>query len=227
MKQLSIFFLVLLLFPACKKEATDSTKIIVEPPPTKIISSDTLTTGQQWGLTIGQSSADLYAKIQEIRAERKITNLSVVGSVFTNLEGLENKIPLYTSIYLDKKVGTSTGIQIYFSNNKVKSIYTNDGVVLPKWPMDIGVNSTVAVGDNIDGIYNKLVAIKKISAYTSRFEYIGIFDKDITKVYDPQMSASPQWYFSVSVGDKKYNRVQLNFTSGKLVSIYSSVVQTE
>ena len=227
MKQLPIFFLVLLLLPACKKEATDSGKIIIEPPTTYLISSDTLTTGQQWGLTVGQSSADLYAKIQEIRVERKITGLSVVGSVFTSLEGLENKIPLYTSIYLDKKVGTSTGIQIYFSENKVKSIYTNDGVAIPKWPIGIGESKTVSVGDKIDGIYNKLVAIKKISAYTSRFEYIGIFDKDINKVYDPQMSASPQWYFSVSIGDKKFNEIQLNFTSGKLVSIYSKVFVTD
>lgn len=224
MKQLSVFLLVLFLLPACKKEAIPP-KWIIEPPTNRLVSSDTLTTGQQWGLTIGQSSADLYAKIQEIRVERKITGLSVVGNVFTGLEGLENMIPLYTSIYLDKKVGTGTGIQIYFSDNKVKSIYTNDGLALTKWPIGTGESSTVAVGDKIDGIYNKLVAIKKISTYASRFEYIGIFFKDITKVYDPKMSASPQWYFSAPLSDKKFIELQLNFTSGKLVSIYSNVYQ--
>jgi hypothetical protein len=227
MKQLSIFFLVLLVLPACKKEATDPTKIIIEPPTTYLISRDTLTTGQLWGLTIGQSSTDLYAKIQEIRVERKITGLSVVGNVFTSLDGLENKIPLYTSINLDEAVGTSTGIQIAFSENKVRSIYTNNALALTKWPIGNGANATVAIGDKIEDIYSKLVAIKNIGAYTRKFEYIAIFSKDLTKTYDPQMSASPQWYFAVPAGNKKYNDVQLNFTSGKLVSIYSKVFVTD
>jgi hypothetical protein len=223
MKQLAAFFLVLLSLSACKKDTKTSPEIIIEPPVERRISSDTLTSGQQWGLTIGQASADLYAKIQEIRVQKQISYLGVVGNVFTSLDGLENKIPLYASIYLDEKRGTSTGIQISFAENKVKSIFTNDGIALNSWPANTGI----VIGDKIEDIYQKLVVIKKINYYASKFEHISIVFKDVNKAYDAQMSSSPQWYFIAPLDSKKYNIVQLNFTAGKLVSIYSAVFERQ
>jgi hypothetical protein len=223
MKQLAALLLVLLSLSACKKGAATSPEIIIEPPVERRISSDTLTSGQQWGLTIGQASADLYAKIQEIRLQKQISYLGVVGNVFTNLEGLENKIPLYSSISLDEKRGTSTGIQISFAENKVKSIFTNNGISLNSWPTGSGI----LLGDKIEDIYQKLVAIKKTNYYASKFERISIFFKDVNKAYDAQMSLSPQWYFVAPLDSKKYNIVQLNFTAGKLVSIYSAVFERQ
>jgi len=225
MKHLAIIFLVLLSFSACKKEAATSPGIIIDPRPEKRISSDTLTSGQQWGLTIGLSSAEIYSTIQEIQTQKQVGYLIVVGNVFTNLESIEHKIPLYSSILLDEKSGTSTGIQIYFSENKVKSIFTNNGDALSNWPSGTGNSASIAVGDKIADIYQKLVAIKGIGSYASKFERISIFYKDINKSYDPQMSSSPQWYFTATLNDKRYNLVQLNFNGGNLSSIYSTVFE--
>lgn len=226
MKNLFILFFIALSFSACKKEAaTKGPLITVDPIPPKLISSDTLRTGGQWGLNIGEAPATVYSKFQAIIADRRIDYLAIVGNVFTNLESLENKIPLYRTVYLDETVGTSTGIQLYFTDNKLNSIFTNDGVKLKRWPLVNDAAHSVAVGDVIDGIYAKLVKIKQQGAYTKKFERISIFDKDITKVYDPLMSASPQWYFISVTDDTHYTMVTLNFSAGKLASIYSTAYE--
>ncbi|TFF40299.1 hypothetical protein [Mucilaginibacter psychrotolerans] len=226
MKNQFTLLLIALLFSACIKEAGTKTPLItVDPIPPKIISSDTLNSGGQWGLTVGQSASALYSRIQEIKIERHIGNLSIVGNVFTSLETLKDKLPLYTSIYLDETLGTGTGIQIYFEDDKVKSVWTNDGVGLKRWPLINGASASVTVGDPIGGVYQKLVNIKKQAAYVNKFERISIFNKDINKVYDPSMSASRQWYFVSVIDDQRYNMVSLNFSAGNLVSIYSTIYE--
>jgi hypothetical protein len=225
MKYLSILLLILITFSACQKQQVDP-DIIIEPPYEKLISRDTLKTGQLWGITIGQSSADIYAKIKEIQADKHIDYLGVVSNVFTSLESINGKIPLYQSVFLDESRGTSTGIQISFAEDKVKAIFINDGTSLGKWPLNAAANATIAINDPVADVYQKLVNIKNISAYANKFERISIFSKYVSKAYDPGMSASPQWYFSTSISDKRHIHVDLNFSNGKLVSIYSSVFET-
>ncbi|MES2275280.1 MAG: hypothetical protein V4592_04610 [Bacteroidota bacterium] len=227
MKYLSILLLILLTLSACMKQDVNPTGPIIEPPFEKLISRDTLKTGQQWGITIGQSNADIYAKIQEIQADKHIDYVGVVGNVFTSLAGFDTKIPLYQSIFLDQSSGTSTGIQISFADDKVKAIFTNDGTALNKWPLNTAANATIAINDPVGGIYQKLVNIKQINAYANKFERLSIFSKYVSKVYDPGMSASPLWYFVAPLGAKRYNVVDLNFSNGKLVSIYSSVFESQ
>ncbi|RWY48569.1 hypothetical protein [Mucilaginibacter gilvus] len=220
---LPILALLILSVAGCKKENSINETTGPDPIPPKLISSDTLTTGGQWGIAIGQTSAEIYAKVQAMRGERGITYMGVVNNVYSNLESLENKIPLYSSVYLDETKGTSTGIQLNFADDKVKSIYTNDGVQLNMWPIGNGASATIAVGDPVDAVYQKLVNIKNKGTYANKFERMSIFFKDVNKAYDPQMSASPQWYFVSTISDKRYNFVQLIFTAGKLTAIYSTV----
>jgi hypothetical protein len=224
MKQFLFLSLIVLSFSACKKESTEA-PVIVEPRPEKLLSSDTLRTGTMLGFTIGQPSVLIYTKLQDIRTEKGINNLAIVGNVFTNLDSLANRIPLYTQILLDETIGTSTGIQITFTNNIVSSIYTNDGVKLGSWPGG-NVNASVQVGNKREDIYNKLVNIKKVAGLAKKFERISVFAKDVNKSYDLNMSLSPQWYFAFNLNTKQYNRIQLNFTAGKLISIYSYVFET-
>jgi hypothetical protein len=224
MKNLLLLLLIVVTFSACIKDE-NITDPIVDPIPPKVLSRDTITAGQLWGFAIGQSSASIYVKVQEVKVERKVAYLSIVGNVFTSLESLENKIPLYTSIYLDQTLGTSTGIQIYFANNTVKSIWTNDGVKLNRWPSNTEGASTVAVGDQVGDIYSKLVNIKKQSVYANKFERISMFEKDIAKPYDGQMTLSRLWYVNGDVDDKSYYHLELNFAAGKLVSIYSTLFE--
>lgn len=224
MKNLLLVLLIGLSLTACKKEV-DTTEIIVDPPTEKILSRDTITSGQLWGFTIGQPSANVYANVQQVKIERKIGYVGVVGNVFTSLDGLESKIPLYLALYLDEAVGTGTGIQIYFENNKVKSIWTNNGAKLSKWPAANSSNASVAVGDAVNDIYTKLVNIKKMSSFANKFERISVSQKDFNKAYDPGMVNSRLWYVNGNIDDKKYYRLELNFTAGTLVSIYSTLLE--
>ena len=66
MKKVYIFLLATVLFTACKKAETENL-IIVDPPFPEKISSDTLTSGQLFGLTIGQTSVEVYAQLQQIQ----------------------------------------------------------------------------------------------------------------------------------------------------------------
>jgi len=199
--------------------------IIIEPPPERIISADTLTSGQLWGLTIGESAFSIYSKIQNIGSEKSITYIGVVGNVFTDLNSIENSIPLYASVFLDEAKGTSTGIQLSFAENKVSSIWINDGTQLNKWPANYDRSSSIAINDPIESVYQKLVNIKTIKAFEKKFERISIFGKDVSKSYDSHMSVSPQWYFRASVSDKQYFLVHLNFSGGNLHSIYSTLYE--
>ena len=225
MKKVYILLLAAGLFTGCKKAEVDNK--IVEPPYQVQISSDTLTTGQLFGLTIGQTSVELYAKIQQIQAAEKIGGLSIVNNIYTSIDSLKTRLPLYTGIFMDEAIGTSTGVQIGFENNKVKTIYLNNGEMLTRWPFGFGQNATIALGDPVDDIYQKLVNIKKNPIPAKKLERLSIFFKDSNKPFDPQMSASPQWYFISTISAKRYNQVSLNFTAGKLVSIYTRVFESQ
>jgi hypothetical protein len=225
MKKVYIFLLAAGLLAACKKEEADN-RIIPEPPVQIQISSDTLTSGQLLGLTIGQTSAELYAKIQQIQAAEKIGGLSVVNNIYTSIDSLKTRLPLYTGFLMDEAIGTSTGVQLSFEKNKVKTIFLNNGMMLSRWPAGFAQNTTINVGDPVDVIYQKLVNIKKNPGPAKKLERLSVFLKDSNKPFDPQMSASPQWYFISTISAKRYNQVSLNFIAGKLVSIYSTVFES-
>lgn len=146
--------------------------------------------------------------------------LGVVGNVFTGLEGLENKIPLYESLLLDEARGTSTGIQIAFENGRVKSIWTNEGAKLPKWPAVPDKSAAIAPGDDVSSIYSKLARMKELGIAAKKLERISLFTKDVRKPYDPGMAGSRQWYFTTPIGTDQFYHVELNIQGGKLHSIY-------
>ena len=226
MKCLAPFLLITLFLGSCKKDNAISETLLFETSdPSKIISSDTLTTGQWWGLNIGGNSPDIYSIIQNIQAEKQVNYLGVVGNTFTKIEDLESSIPLYKSIFLDQKEGTNNGIQIYFASSKVNAIWTNSGTQLNEWPSNTGVAATIAKNDTIENIYDKLINIKQIEAYKNMFERVSLFYKDINKAFDPQMSKSPQWHFSSTVNEKRLYVVQLNFLAGALTSIYVTLFE--
>ena len=218
MKRLLFLILPFIALSACQK-AEDEPTIIIEPPVQLLLESDTLVTGGKWGLTIGESAETLYPKIKELQFAKPITYLGVVGNVFTGIDGLENTIHLYQSVFLDETKGTSSGIQISFSDDKVNAIFTNEGKSLTKWPVNTNANATILKGDPIDRIYSKLANIKQINSYSKKFERVTISSKEVTKAYDPHMTLSPQWYFVASVDEKKHYEIHLDFKEGKLSAI--------
>lgn len=226
MRHILWLFLITVLFGSCKKE-----QIVSKNPagpdirPSKIITSDTLTSGNLWGLNIGDTTPGIYKTVQSIQVEKRINYLGIVGNVFTGIDQLESTIPLYTSVFLDEQSGTENGIQIYFDNNKVSAIWTNGGTELSKWPANTDKAATIEKNAPIENIYSTLNNIHQLSAFANKFERISLFYKDIKKAYDSQMSKSPQWHFTATVNDKRYYVVQLNFSSGMLTSIYSTLFE--
>jgi len=226
MKKAYLLFLAAILFTACRKEDLDN-RIIVEPPFQSQISADTITNGQLYGLTIGQTSLEVYTKIQQVQAAEKMGNLNIVNNVFTNIDSLKTRLPLYTGIFMDEEKGTPNGVQLGFENNKVKTIFLNDGTMLAHWPSGFSTKAVINVGDPVDGIYQKLASIKKDDVASKKLQRLSVFFKDNNKPFDPQMSASPQWYFIATLSAKRYNHVSLNFAAGKLVSIYTTVFESQ
>ena len=214
---LPILALLLFLIQSCKKEAEDTT-IPPEPRGYTYI-KDTITSGQWQTFKIGSTSEEIYASIQTFQANRNDDYLGITQNIYDQIEPLENKIPLYHQILFDHAIGSQYGIQINFENDKVKSIYTNNGQKLNKWPEVVTqASKSISPGDPITGIYQKLVEIKKMHSFDPLLERLSLGAKNIKKAYDPAMTNSPQWYLVTSVNTQKF-LVTFNFTAGILTTI--------
>ena len=223
MKSTFLLFVIFISLVSCKKE-TEPVSLTGTPEPiVRVLSSDTLRTGQKWGFSIGDSTTDMYFRMQSNRAEYPMNVFTIVGNIFTKVADLENRLTLYSGIDLDQTIGSPNGIQIAFSNNKIKSILTNNGTQLSRWPINEAPNSSIAVDDSIDGLYSKLVNISHINAYKSNFERISLFFKDLNKDFDPHIILSPQWIYVRRVDSRMFYVIELNFVSGRLASIYSTL----
>lgn len=213
--------LFLAMFTSCMK-GTSGTN---DPNPYRPIERDTVRTGQLWGLTIGETAEDVYAVLQDIRTDRQITYVGIVGNVFSDLSAIQNKIPLYNSMFMDETTGTSTGIQLGFEASKIKVIYMNNGTPLTKWPSITDFQNGITVGDSVSTLYNKLVAIKSVAVYGDKLQRLSLFDKNVTTAFDPAMANSTQWQIVTSTVDKKWKLLELNFSAGTLSSIYYTLYE--
>ncbi|HMK20149.1 MAG TPA: hypothetical protein VK492_18235 [Chitinophagaceae bacterium] len=225
MKFSFLLFVIVISLVSCKKEIEPVSLRPIPEEEVRILSSDTLKTGQKWGFSIGDSTADMYFRMQNNRAEYPMNVFTIVGNIFTRVADLENRLTLYSGIYLDQTIGSPNGIQIAFSNNKIKSIFTNNGTQLSRWPINEDPNSSIAVDDSIDGLYSKLVNISHINAYKSYLERISLFFKDLNKDFDPHIILSPQWIYVRIVDSRMFYVIELNFVSGRLASIYSTLYE--
>ncbi|HEX8314913.1 MAG TPA: hypothetical protein VF609_07970 [Flavisolibacter sp.] len=228
MKNFLISGLAFMVLFGCKKPATEpevETETFGTSVASKIISLDTLSTGTFWGLSIGETPESIYTTLQSIRNERQITIIGVVGNVFTSLQDIENKIPLYTSLYFDETTGTKNGIQLSFANDKVKAIWTNDGKKLSRWPNGLVPTSTIRTGDAVTSLGAKLATLRNHPEHSKQLQRFSLFFKDAAKAFDTGMAASRQWYFGSKVADNRIYYIHLNFVAGKLQSINRTLVE--
>jgi len=210
-----------IVFTSCMKGSSGTN----DPNPYRPIEKDTVSTGQLWGLTIGEASSDVYAMLQDIRTERQITYVGVIGNVFSDLSLIQEKIPLYNSLFMDETTGTPTGIQLGFEASKVKLIYMNNGTPLAKWPSINDFQDGITVGDSISTLYNKLVAIKNVAVYGDKLQRLSLFDKNLTTAFDPGMANSTQWQVVTTTVNKRWQLLELNFSAGTLTSIYYTLYE--
>lgn len=209
---------LLLSLASCMKGSS------VEPPDTQPyvpIQRDTVRTGGQlWGINVGSTAQDAYETIQSIRADKQISYLGIVGNVYNDLPALQNKIPLYNSMFMDEMTATPSGIQVGFEAGKIKVIYMNNGTPLTKWPSITEYANGLSIGDTVTSIYDKLAGIKSLSIYANKLQRISLYDKNLSTDYDPGIASSAQWQIVTTTVNKRWQLLELNFTQGTLTSIY-------
>ena len=213
------FCFLLFLAVACINGQPDEPTIIIEPPLVQLISTDTISSGSYMGFTIGEEAEEIYARVTALQASDGVTYLNVVGNVFDGLRGLEERMPLYQSIFLDQKPGSDSGVQLTLTDGRVSSIFLNSGKELTQWPEKPRLLPAIQVGDAAEALYLKLEKISADKSYRNKFEYVSLLTKDLSKDYDHHMAAAPQWYFAYLLGDDKMDEVKLNFEEGRLHEI--------
>ncbi len=214
-------FLLLLLFAlgSCEKNPTVPL-IIVEPPEPVEIILDSLVQGSRYNVHIGDPAEKVYSDLQSFAQENDPTAyLAVTGFLNNSIADLKDRIPLYNSLLFDEKPSSKHGGQIYFENHKIKSIYNRDGQQLTSWPQ--GASNALRVGDPVENIYPKLVKLNADGRYTSLFQYIGMFEKNLGKPYDHFQERSLLWNFNFSIDSNQVMRLDLLFEDGRLVKLRS------
>lgn len=184
-------------------------------PISHIIGRDSIFAGAYLGINIGGSAVQAYEAVQQIRLSKGVNYLNVVSNFSSDIARLQNRIPLYNYILLDETRGTGSGVQITLENGKVKAIYLNSGVKLKQWPLRQGVKSSVRIGDKAGELHSKLLAASKVNSYANKFQRIFLLTKNISTAFDPEMSVSPQWYFTVIQKDG-FDVIKVNFIDNKV-----------
>src|SRR5690606_20386646 len=141
------------------------------------------------------------------------------GNIFTTVKDLKDRIPLYNQLLFDETRGTSRGIQVYFENGRIKSIWTNNGDKLNRWPTGGPASDRLSVGDPISTVYPKLVKLGVSAMYARRFERISLGDKNTATEFDPILADASQWYFSMPAQEKRFYVYYLYFEKGALLAI--------
>lgn len=217
--------LVLMLFSLALSSCLDddgpvAPTVIVDPPARQLIAGDTIREGSYLGLTVGENAQNSYTAVKALEDLKGVMFLNVVGNFFTDVTELEERLPLYHLLFLNEKEGSSSGVQMAFEDEKVKSIFLNNGKQLNQWPMGFSASSAVETGDSMEELYKKLLKISNDGQHKSKFERMLLLTKYVSKQYDPRMGESPQWYFSYTLEEDKMDEVMLNFKNGVLTSIY-------
>jgi hypothetical protein len=219
MRQLLLPLLLSVVLFACSKKDSENV-LIIEPAEPRVIEDNTISTGNFWNIGIDQTADQVYSNLQAIAAEKKITFINVAGNTFTNVADLETRLTLYRNLFFDEVAGTSTGIQLTFENDKIKSIYLNSGVLLYQWPAVGPANAVLKTGDGIASVYTKLTELKDMDQYKNKLGRMLLLAKKIETTYDTKMSTSPQWTFVSTVNERRYYIIELSFQGGKLSSVH-------
>jgi len=229
MKKTKLAFLF--LFPALLTSCldmgnADDVRPIIEPPETILLKKDSLTSGRHYGITIGQTAARAYPAAQFLKDSLKVDYLNLVANYVSNYDGFEMRLPLYSYMTFDEKNGTEQGVQLWFENKKLKSIYLNSGKRLGQWPENLHASEAVREGDNSEQAAGKLHKLQKDSRYKSRFEHAMLGVKTLAEPYDPAMDSNPEWYFAHTIDDHHFNVVHVHFREGIVSHILVNHMKT-
>jgi hypothetical protein len=213
-----------LLFGCLNTDETEP-EIIIEPPVSSLIGTDTISSGAYKQFRIGTNAENTYATVNILKEDIGLDYINVVANFYSGITELEDKLPLYHYIFMDEEKGTSTGVQLGIKEDRIATIFLGNGDELEKWPADLS-QSAIRKGDELASLFDKLETISQNKKYKKKFEAINLLTKDLSKPYDSQMSKSPQWYFGYTLADSKMDVVKLNFEEGILQNIIINHFET-
>ena len=185
---------------------------------------ENITNGKKWTLEIDSTPSEVYKQLQELSVEKQFNSVSTIyRQPYNNPEEIQADISLYNSISLKTTSGILERILITFEEDKVISIEKGGGLLnyIQKWPENQSNNISINIGDSVDIIKEKLIAIYQIPTYN---EYeLQLPDKVLAKPFDVDMENYDEWFFTFSetissMRDGR-NSVRLYFKNSKLVKI--------
>jgi len=218
MKKTLLLLIPALLLFGCKKE-NGSSRV------------ETTISGSKWDIKIGSSYADVYAQLQKSGQQNNFNEVDIINQkqTFTKPEEIQQKFKFYSMIMLQKNSAELGGISIDYDGDKITSITGPGPALISKWPQDATDENALHQNESVDNIYNKLLAIYKLPAYTN-YQIILAY-KSLTKPFDPDMANYNEWAFYIS----KYPKpgisgtyyVRLFFKNGKLSMIRSEYKESQ
>lgn len=222
--------LVLFAFPvvfySCLDLDDNGVGPIVEPPETILLKKDSLTSGKHFGITVGQAASAAYPGVQVISDSLEVSYLNLVANFVTDFSTLKDRLPLYSYMTFDAKPGSENGVQLWFEDKKLKSIYLNSGKRLGQWPENISASGAVREGESSEITAGKLTALQSDSRYKHRFEHSMLGVKTLQEAFDPAMEETPEWYFGYKVDEKHFNYVHVHFSDGIVAYILVNHMKT-
>lgn len=209
----------IIILVSCEKTTLGPELIGPEPEPLFVLETDSICAGDVLGISIGKTASEAYYAVQMALSEHGNHHLHVVRPGFNQIEELRDLIPLYNSLYFDQIPGSSEGIQLYFENDKIQSIWTNDGKKLNEWPSSPLHRTRIKVGDPTHSIYNNLEKLSKVGMHAKFFQRISLPDKNVIKAFDPSLSQALGWNFILQLPEEQFRIYHLSFQEGVLVKI--------
>jgi len=182
------------------------------------------TSGEKWTLQIGSSPIEVYSQLQELGTEKNFKAVAIVyRKPFSKPEEIQNYFGLYQAITLQSKSGVIERALIQFNQDKVSSIEVGGAMLdsTSTWPQNTSDEIAIHVNDQIDKLYEKLLAIYQIPTY-SDYQII-LPDKSLERPFDPDMANYDKWAFdfseNISTGKVGRSFIRLFFNNKKLVKI--------
>ncbi len=179
---------------------------------------DTIRKGGYLGFTIGEKASRSHTVMQNLWQQKKISWLTPIYVVAANLAQLEKTLPVYNLLSINQGDYRAPAVSFTLEAGKVKSIHTEQSS-LPQWPTAEPASMTIRVGDPVETVYPKLVALREESQYADYFNTITVSQHDVFQGYDPAMASLPEWTFCVPTGAGKGDEIILKFRQGTLATI--------
>lgn len=209
-----------LLATSCKFDNADPERTGPDPSPVlyKLVSSDSIFSGNYKGIEIGSQSDEAFAILENYRENKLVTYQSAVNNYFSDITELKNRIQFFENLTLDEQMDTPTGVQLVLEGGLVKSLKLNSQRVLKQWPENATSSDAVQLLDNGDKLYNKLVALSNKAEYANKFQKIVLTTRYTYAIYDPIKSKLP-WSFVYWTQPDLGEEVQIYFQDDKILYI--------